>query len=268
MQSHTIFPENITDFLIWVRETTESAWSRISPDNYLYKAKWLPLSDYEINDLERRYSIQFGPEHRAFLRILHTIDKKDPDYYEGVEDADEGSDIKTKKQPSLFYNWHTDKEWIESRLTWPYETILQDILGVNRFWLKSWGPRAETEEEETKVFSAWYNKAPKLLPITAYTFLMNHELTGLRAVLSVWGSDTIVAGWNLRHYLMRKFPQELNIQEMVYDDEDKCYYGEVVKGIPELDTLETIRLADADIPHWKDIITHWASSQWQGFRVD
>jgi hypothetical protein len=63
-------------------------------------------------------------------------------------------------------------------------------------------------------------------------------------------------------------PQELNIQEMVYDEEDKCYYGEIMKGIPELDTLETIRLADADIPYWKEIITHWSFSQWQGFRVD
>jgi hypothetical protein len=147
------------------------------------------------------------------------------------------------------------------------DTRTQTLLGVNRVWLKSWGSRPETEEEKIRVFSAWYNKAPNLLPVTAHTFLMDHELTGLKAVLSVWGSDTIVAAWNLRHYLMREFPQELNIQEMVYDDEDKCYYGEMMKGIAELDTLELIRLTDADIPYWKEVITYW-SSQWQTFKTN
>jgi hypothetical protein len=58
-----------------------------------------------------------------------------------------------------------------------------------------------------------------------------------------------------------------SIQEMVDDDEDKCYYREMMKGIAELDTLELIRLTDADIPYWKEVITYW-SSQWQAFRTN
>jgi hypothetical protein len=260
-----IFPENITDFLIWVKVTTEAAWSKAPEDDFLYGAKWLPLSDQEIDNLETKHSIKFGSEHRAFLRILHTINKRDLAYDEMVV-SDEESEVKWYGQPSYFYNWLTDTKWTESRLNWPYETILQDILGVNRVWLKSWGSRPDTDEEKIRVFSAWYNKAPQLLPITAHKFLMWHNLTGLKCVLSVWGSDTIVTAWNLRHYLMREFAHELNLQEMVYDDEDKRFYGEIIKGIPELDSLETIRLADADIPYWKEIITYW-SSQWQGFRT-
>lgn len=267
MKTNRTFPENINDFLTWVKVTTEVAWSKVSEDDFFYGAQWLPLSEEEIDNLEMKYSIKFGSEHRAFLRVLHTINKRNPTYDEMVE-SDEDSEVKWYGQPSYFYNWITDNKWIESRLNWPYETILQDILGVNQFWLKSWEPHLSTDQEKIRVFSSWYNNAPKLLPITAHTFLMNHEAIGLKAVLSVWGSDTIVCAWNLRHYLMRKFPQELNIQEMVYDEEDKCYYGEIMKGIPELDILETIRLADADILYWKEIITHWSFSQWQGFRVD
>lgn len=59
---------------------TESARSQTSPDNYVHNAKWLPLGEQEINDLEQKYSIKIGPEHRTFLQILLTIDKKGPDY--------------------------------------------------------------------------------------------------------------------------------------------------------------------------------------------
>ena len=266
MKTNFTFPENLTDFLTWVKITTEAAWNQASEDDFLYGAKWLPLSEQEIDNLELKYSIKFGSEHRAFLRILHTINHRNLSYDDMVE-SDEDSEVKRYGQPSYFYNWLTDIKWIESRLKWPYETILFDVLGVNRVWLKSWGPRLDSEEDKIRMFSDWYSKAPKLLPIRAHTFLMDHNFPGLKSVLSVYGSDTIVAAWNLRHFLMREFAHELNLQEMIYDEEDKCYYGELIKGIPELDTLETTRLANADIPYWKEVINYWSSS-WQGFRVE
>jgi hypothetical protein len=264
MKTNFTFPENIADFLTWVKITTEAAWSKASKDDFFYGARWLPLSEEKIDNLEMKYSIKFGSEHRAFLQILHTINKRNPTYDEMAE-SEEDSEVTWYGQPSYFYNWITDTKWIESRLNWPYRTILQDILGVNRVWLKSWGPRVDSEEEKIRVFSEWYNKAPQLLPITAHTFLMDHNFSGLKTVLSVYGSDTIVAAWNLRHYLMREFAHELNLKEMVYDNEDKCFYGHMMKGIPELDSLELIRLANADIPFWKEIISYW-SSEWQAFR--
>lgn len=264
MKSQITFPENIDDFLTWVKVTTETAWSKASTEDFFYGAQWMPLSEEEIDNLELKYSIKFGDEHRAFLRILHTINKRNPTYDEMVE-SDEDPEVKRYGQPSYFYNWISDTKWIESRLNWPYRTILQDILGVNRVWLKSWGPRVDSEEEKIRVFYEWYNKAPKLLPIIAHTFLMDHNFSGLKTVLSVYGSDTIVAAWNLRHYLMREFAHDLQLEEMVYDEEDKCYYREIIKGIPELDTLETTQLTNADIPYWKEVINYWSSS-WQSFR--
>lgn len=185
MKSNITFPEDLSEFLYWVKTTTESAWSKVTLDDPMYGARWLGLSDPEIEGLELKYAIRFGIEHRTFLKILHTIDKKD-------EEVEREKD----ESPSFFYNWITDTSWIERRLNWPYSTILQDILGANRFWLKSWGERPESDAERTEIFSAWYDKAPKLLPVTAHTFLMGEVETGLKPVLSVWGTDTIVAGWN------------------------------------------------------------------------
>jgi hypothetical protein len=256
MRAHIIFPEGLTEFLYWVKATTESAWSKLAVDVPMYGAKWLGLSDQEIDGLELRYAIKFGNEHRAFLRILHTMDKNYPDPEEE----------KMGNRPSFFYNWITDTSWIERRLNWPYDTILDDILRVNHVWLKSWGQRPVSDEETTKAFAAWYNEAPRLLPVTAHTFLMADAGAGLRPLLSVCGTDTIVMAWSLRHYLMRTFARELDLREMVLDKEDGCYYAQMVTGIPELDSLETIRQEDADIPYWKEMITYWLP-RWQGFRV-
>ena len=265
MKSRITFPQDLTDFLCWVKTTTELAWSKVSPEETIYGARWLGLSDPEIDELELKYAIKFGYEHRAFLKILHTIDKnyRDPD-----EDDESDEEIVRKKQdqPSFFYNWITDASWIERRLNWPYETILGDILGVNRVWLLSWGSRPETDAEKIQVFSAWYNKAPRLLPVTAHTFLMADAGAGLKPLLSVCGADTIVMAWSLRHYLMRTFARELELQELVLDEEDGRYYAQMVEGIPELDGLETIRQEDADIPYWKEVINYWLP-RWQGFRV-
>jgi hypothetical protein len=50
-----------------------------------------------------------------------------------MAESDEESEVKWYGQPSYFYNWITDAKWIESTLNWPYKTILQDVLGINRF---------------------------------------------------------------------------------------------------------------------------------------
>lgn len=261
MESKIAFPVDLTGFLLWVKTTTENVWSKVSSDKPFYNAKWLGLSDMQIDELERNYKIKFGYEHRAFLRILHTIDK--PFIDEDNEDSDYNDEM---PWPSFFYNWLTDVSWIESRLNWPYRTILEDIQGVNKFWLKSWGPHVDSDEEKIRIFSEWYNNAPKLLPIRAHTFLMDSTgLVGLSPLLSVWGSDTIVVAWNLRHFLMRVFADELHLSREVFEKEDNCYYSQMVTGIPELDDLETIAIADADIPYWKEVITFWTSG-WQSFR--
>lgn len=264
MKSQTTFPKELTEFLYWVKTTTEAAWTKIAVDDPMYGARWMALSDIEIDGLELEYRIKFGNEHRAFLRILHTMDKN---YHDPDAESDEEVAVKKQDQPSFFYNWITDASWIERRLNWPYNTILSDVLSTkNSVWLKSWGERPASDEEKMQVFAVWYNKAPRLLPVTAHTFLMADAAAGLKPVLSVYGTDTIVAAWSLRHYLMRTFARELELQELVLDEEDGQYYAQMVEGVPELDSLETIRQEDADIPYWKEMINYWLP-RWKGFRV-
>jgi hypothetical protein len=257
MNAHITFPEDLITFLMWVKTKTEYYWSRLAMDAPMYGAKWIGLSDEQIDGLEHRYSIKFGTEHRAFLKVLHTIDK---DLEEDYDPADNSG----RNKPSMYYNWLTDTEWIENRLRWPYQTILQDVLGVNSVWLQSWGPRLHTEEEKRRAFDAWYAKAPLLFPITAHTFLMDDTGEGLKPVLSVYGSDTIVSGWSLRHWLMREFSDALDLTRMVYQKEADEEYAYMVKGIPELDALERIVLQEANIPVWKEVITYWSCS-WTTF---
>ncbi len=279
------FPENLTDFLYWVKETTEAYWRNVPQDEPIHGAKWLPLSDQQIDELELKHAIKFGVEHREFLRVLHTIDKHYQDELEEEEEESpedepkyELSEEQIKRRdfffppyrPSYFFNWITEKEWIESRLAWIDDFFTGSILGINGSWLKSWGPQVESDEEKIRIFREWYHKAPRLLPIMAHTFLMDDGGHGLRPVMSVYGFDTIISAWSLRHFLIREFDIELGLTEPYYDEEDQREYTRLVSGITELDALETIRLNDADIPYWKEVIDYYSHPDhdcWQGFRV-
>ncbi|SEW00582.1 hypothetical protein SAMN05428988_1186 [Chitinophaga sp. YR573] len=284
MNREITFPENLSDFLYWVKETTESYWSKVPHDKLIHGAKWLPLTDQQIDELELKYTIKFGVEHRTFLRILHTIDKhyeeEEEEFISEEEGKYEESEEERKRRvfvtppyrPSFFYNWITEKEWIESRLAWIDDFYVSNILGLSKSWLRSWGPRPESDEEKVRIFREWYQKAPCLLPITAHTFLMDDGGHGLRPVLSVYGFDTIIMAWSLRHFLMREFDTELGLTEIYYDDKEDYPQGyiDLVKGIPELDALQTIRLDDTDIPYWKEVLTYYHYPNhncWQGFWV-
>lgn len=284
MNNEVNFPENLTDFLYWIKETTESYWNKVSHDEVLHGAKWLPLTDQQIDELELKY-IKFGVEHRAFLRILHTIDKNYDDEeevenelpVEQVEKYEESGEERRKRKlwtplyrPSFFYNWITEKEWIESRLAWIDDSFTSSILGLDNSWLHSWGSRPKSDEEKVRIFREWYHKAPRLLPITAHTFLMNDGGHGLRPVMSVRGFDTVIIAWNIRHFLITKFATELGLTEMYYNEDYPEGYTDLVKGIPELDALQTIKLDDADIPYWKEVLTYYNHPDqncWQGFWV-
>ncbi|MBD0403712.1 hypothetical protein [Flammeovirga sp. EKP202] len=98
-------PEDYIAFLYWVKERTENFWS-INPEHseadfvcekWIYGAKWIGLSDEEIDAIEHRYNISFTPEYRQFLKILHTIDKKDTIEYKSSVDKD--AEIKIEHIP-------------------------------------------------------------------------------------------------------------------------------------------------------------------------
>ena len=261
-------PKDYTEFLYWVKERTETFWS-INPETsendfvcekWVYGAKWIGLSDSEIDSIENKYEIKFSYEHREFLKILHSIDRKE--IIEYTETFDEDAEIKLDYRP-FFFNWLKDNDEIRDRLNWPYRTIFEDVVGANKVWLKSWGKiRPNSDEEKESLFSKWFNQAPKVIPITGHRFVVN-DVTDA-PVLSIYGSDIIVYGWSIRHYLLNELKEHLNLLELVYDDEDDEWYSEPIKEFQEINKFEYKKAKDKAIPVWEEMILYW-SSGWSSY---
>ncbi|QHS63492.1 hypothetical protein [Chitinophaga agri] len=131
-------------------------------------------------------------------------------------------------------------------------------------WLKFWGARPASVKEKERIFADWFAKAPKLLPITSHRFLVSQTDLVDRPVLSVYGSDTIVYGWDLRLYLLYEITDHLDLYTPVFDEEDQCYYAEYRDELTKVFDIARQRLPGKDIPYWKELILYW-SSGWSSF---
>jgi len=249
-------PENNIEFLHWFKDKSEAFCSQDSEEEYwCHNAKWIGLTDTEIDEAEVKYDVKFSEEHRDFLRILHTLDRKQVVEREISEEEPPYDYIETiEVEDTFLYNWKSedkaDVEEIRNRLNWPYETVFQDVEGSNKFWLKSWGKKPDSVEEQKLIFGNWYEKAPKLVPLYGHRFIVNDFSKQENPILSVWGSDIIVYGWNLRHYLLHEFGYltDLDSEEL---------YEKIFKK--EFEKAKT-----KDISHWKEVILSW-SSGWSSF---
>ena len=255
-------PENYTDFLHWVKEKTELFWSNLTPGDGMFNTKWISLTENTIESIEKKYRIEFTTEHRAFLRILHAIDRPlDAEY------VDDGGAIAIRKEP-LYYNWLEDEKDIVDKLAWPYRTILEDILWVNQVWAGSWGPKPATDEEKIRIFSEVFSKAPKVFPLRDRTFLINEPAIPDAPALSIVGSDTIIAGWNLRHHLLYEFyvPLGLSVPASEESEGITYYYEDISDELMEIHKIEDAKGWARVIPFWSEMIAY-RSSSWKGFSV-
>ena len=263
-------PTNYIEFLHWVKETTETFWSKAPEtteedfvcEEWIYGAKWQGLSDEEIDAIENEYNIKFTAAHRAFLKILHAIDKKElVEYTESFEDD---AELLTEERP-FFYDWKEDKEIIESYFKWPYETIFEDVLGPNKVWLKSWGTkRPASNEKKEEIFAAWFNNVPKLIPIKGHRFVVSDPLEEDNPVLSVWGSDIIVYGWNMRHYLLSELQDHLGLRKLIYDEEFESNCVEPIEVFQDIHDFEYEQAKNKNIPVIEEMILY-LSSGWSSF---
>lgn len=260
-----IGPENFTEFLYWVKETTEKNWENVFETygedihfGWLNGAKWIGMSDAEIDKVEKSLNIEFTTEHREFLRILHTVDKKEP--LEGYEDGE-------IVEVSYFYNWLHDKEEIQKSFEWPYETILQDIEEENSVWLRSWGNRPKDKGEREAIFANWYRNAPSLIPVLGSRYVVSNKDLPDNPVISLRGSDIIVYGWDFKHYLIKELDTYLNLYEWVFDKEDQTWYPEQKEEYVEYGKTKYTESQSKDIPFWREMILFW-SSGWRSFGME
>ncbi|MBO9728553.1 MAG: hypothetical protein J7623_07950 [Chitinophaga sp.] len=221
-------PKDYIDFLHWLKNHTEDYWSR-DPETstsenkcpkWIHGAKWIGMTDEQIDEVEERYGFTFTPDHRLFLKILHTIDRKERVYeYYGSEEGE-------YYECSFMRNWLTDDEDIKPRLNSVYDRILKDVI-ANKFWINSWGTRSGNVEERVNIFNEKYAKAPRLVPVIAHRYQVADLSLETNPVLSILGTDIVYYGTDFRHYLLKELSEHLNIYHSVFDEEDQVWYWEV-----------------------------------------
>jgi hypothetical protein len=175
------------------------------------------MTDEQIDQVQEKYSITFTPEHREFLRILHTIDRKAKVYEDDA--IEEGSFV---EQP-FFRNWLEDEEDIRWALKAVHDYISEDITR-SAFWLNSWGAKPDTAEERIRIFNELYAKAPKLVPVHAHRYQVADLSLEKRPVLSILGTDVVYYGSDFRYYLLNEMAAHLDIYHREYDKEDNVWY--------------------------------------------
>lgn len=219
-------PEGFTEqFLDWIRIRTENAWAnyrsrtfeeyvaaRVGGQDWQRGTKWLDgLSEEEINQVERQWSVRFPPDYRLFLRQLHAVDRptRGASYTEYVEEGEE-SHLVPKEKPA-FYNWMTDTEALQDAFNWLVEGLQFDAE-FNNIWLPTWGPKPGTVASQKERIRELVANAPKLIPIIGHSYLLAEPCQAGNPIFSVYQSDIIVFNSDLHDFFLFEFTALLGIE--------------------------------------------------------
>ncbi len=255
-------PSNLTEFLYWVKERTEKLWS-VDDENCpkgFYGAKWQGLSEEQIDQVERKYEVSFISEHREFLKILHTIDKK-----EIVEYEDDGELITEERD--FFYNWLADEKEVEETIKGSYNWMKHDVNEKSQVWLNSWGIKPASLEKRIEVFEEWFSHIPALLPLKGLRYIVSDENLKWKPIISMGSSDIIVMGWDFRTYLLNEIGSHLDIHIEVFDEEDQMFYPELIDEVKNIFDENFKYDETKDIPYLKERILY-GSCGWGSFGLN
>lgn len=259
-RNQTIPPQFDEQFLDWFRERTEAYWAtlpRQTPQEVLagfvnaevggsewqQGTRWLGgLHEDEIATIEEQWNLRFPPDYRLFLRHLHSVDKPmlRARYIGNVENGNEDisafayakSTLATAYVPPheqylalseapSFYNWQTDTATINGQLAWLWEGLQFD-LEHNDLWRDSWGERPASLDEQKQRVHELVLAAPKLIPVFSHRYLLAEPCVPNNPVLSIYQSDIIVYGANLRDYFIADFGPLLGLKKNEYRTAQKA----------------------------------------------
>lgn len=220
-------PDDFDDFLVWFKERCETAWASTKTktlEDFNYEGvggsswrtgtKWQPgLSEAEIQAIEQRWSMQFPADYRRFLAILNAPDRGM--FSTGWRD-DPPYDLQEVEDEPSFFDWQKDEGDITGALEWPLEGLLFDVE-ESALWPDSWGEKPKSTEDIRHKVTQLVAAAPKLVPLTGHRYLLGGSLEAGNPVLSVWQSDIIIYGSNLREFLLLELSDllELDHDEIV-----------------------------------------------------
>ena len=138
------------------------------------------LTTDEFDDIETRYGISFGPDHRELLSLA----------------------VPTGNG---WVDWrHDDETGVRGRLEWPLDGVLYDVQN-NAFWPSSWGQRPSDEVDAQALARRHMEQVPKLLPVYVHRYLPAGPCEPRLPVFSVYQTDTTYYGRDLEDYLVSEF---------------------------------------------------------------
>jgi len=138
------------------------------------------LTHDEFARIKRRQGFEFAEVHRIFLSMNLPLGKRWPD-------------------------WRSeDTEATQSRLDWPIEGIVFDVL-TNAFWLAAWGERPLDKGVAEQVARAHLALTPKMVPIYGHRYLPAGPRPLDRPVFSIYQTDVIYYGADLVDYVANEF---------------------------------------------------------------
>lgn len=252
-------PEGFTgEFLDWFRARTEAAWASHSArsfDQYVAArvggldwqpgTRWLGgLSEAQVEQAERRWSVRFPPDFRRFLTRLHSVDRpmRGALFNEVTESGTQRSRLAPAERPS-FYNWLTDDTALQGRWNWLVDGLQFDVEN-NDLWPESWGPKPQTPDARRERVAQLVAAAPRLIPVFSHRYLLAEPCVEGNPVFSIYQSDIIVYGPDLRSYFLVEFADLLGIDAQAARREAAKSLGERMSHY-------------AAIPFWGRFLTDW-----------
>lgn len=161
------------------------------------------LTAEEIQRVEQEHRFRFPLDLRSFLSCALPVAPRFPD-------------------------WRTpDSSALLDQLAWPFEGIAFDIES-NVFWWEPWGPRPAALSDAIAVAKAAVESAPRLIPVCGHRYLPAEPEMAGNPVFSVYQTDIIHYGDDLRRYL-------------------SCEFG-------RLDYAEAVRSEARRIRFWTDLV--------------
>jgi hypothetical protein len=115
------------------------------------------------------------------------------------------------KRPS-FYNWLADEEGLLGCFDWLVEGLQFDVEH-SRLWLPGWGAKPSTLLAQKERVQALVTAAPRMIPVFGHRYLLAEPCQSGNPVFSIYQSDIIPYGPDLRAYFLREFAQLLGIDE-------------------------------------------------------
>ena len=109
-----------------------------------------------------------------------------------------------------FYNWLTDVNELEDAFNWLVEGLEFDVE-QNDLWEPGWGPRPQTPEERSARVHELVEAAPKVIPVIGHRYLLAEPCTAGNPVLSVYQSDIVIYGEDLRDFLLHDLADDLGL---------------------------------------------------------